>query len=269
MKFYQYVIFLLFSICGFHLTATEKKTIRICIDDNTWYPFTYTDSSKKIALGLHIDIAKKALEDIGYSATFEPRRWDACIGQTGEGKYDAIVSASYKPDRAKILYYPPDAANPENGVSDFRVTQVEYIFIVPASSHFTYTGDNTKLPEHILITKGYSIGDDLKKEGVKGIQFAPGDRYNIKKLLNIAVHHPDSVAMISLPDTFHFFLKQQPELKEKLRVETKPIKSKSYFMVFSKKSDVIKSSPEREEIWKSLRKTRENESFIHQVLKKY
>ncbi len=87
--------------------ALQAQTIKIATDKNMWYPYSYEENG--VSKGLHIDIVNQALENLGYSFVFTPLPWKRCLAMVERGKFDAIISASYKPKRAEYLYYPSDS----------------------------------------------------------------------------------------------------------------------------------------------------------------
>ena len=106
---------------GVSANSTEGKTISICSDANYWFPYTFNKND--VSKGLHVDLVKKALAKSGIVAVIEPLPWKRCLFSAKKGRYDAVISASYKQERAEYLYYPEDAIL--GGVSTQRLTQVE------------------------------------------------------------------------------------------------------------------------------------------------
>ena len=110
LKFF--IIFFLFCIVNIFLIPTILKAqninnLTICTDSNSWYPFTFVKNEN--AQGIHIDIVKKACNEIGIRCTFSPLPWKRCLYIAKRGLVDGIVSASYNENRNKYLFYPPDS----------------------------------------------------------------------------------------------------------------------------------------------------------------
>jgi len=251
MKNLQVIIALLLS---YSLTAFSAE-IKICTDQNFWYPFTFISNGKSD--GLHVSVAKHAIIDNGHMATFIPMEWEKCLNAAKNGVVDAIISASYKDKRAEFLYYPSDAKTAKK--SAFRITQVEYVVVSMVDEPYEYNGDVKALPFPIRAPKNYSIVDDLKKEGVK-VKTGKSDIDNLKNLLKsrkgIVITLPEIAKRLSKGKTF----------KNKLRVHKKPIKSKSYYMAISKKSSL--SDTDRTELWSKIATIREDETLMSMFLDK-
>jgi len=140
-------------ILGISTGLASAETIKICTDRSNWYPFTFR--AKEKSAGMHVDIVTKALIKLGYQPFFTPLAWKECIEKTGIGSYDALVSGSFKAKRARSLIYPPDAATAVK--SEWRIMQVEYVLVTPATSSYQYDGDVKTLPIPVRAPLGYSI----------------------------------------------------------------------------------------------------------------
>ncbi|MDH4248978.1 MAG: transporter substrate-binding domain-containing protein, partial [Deltaproteobacteria bacterium] len=159
---------------------SQAKEVKICTDNNRWYPFTWAVDNT--ALGVHVEVVQQAMKNLGHSATFTPMGWNECLEAAKAGKFDAVVSASYKPERAEFLHYPADAAT-AGGKSKWRITEVEYVFLSNAKDKYSFEGDVKTLPKPVYGPQGYSVVDDLKKDGV-AVETAKGDQVNIEKLMS-------------------------------------------------------------------------------------
>ena len=214
----------LLLICSLLTSSTvfAGETVKICLDKNMWYPFTFVEKGK--ATGLHIDIVTKAISDLGFTVEYKPLPWKRCVAGANDGDYDAIAVASYKDKRAKALNFPNDAATAEK--SNWRVMQVEYTVVSTSTQAYEYEGDVSTLPTPVRVPRGWSIGDDLKKKGVKVDDGATGDEKNLKKLLRM-----DKGSVVALPQVAELYGKK-PAFTGKLHTSKQPIKSKSYYLPF-------------------------------------
>ena len=247
---------LLMLILGFSTGVTSAKTITICTDRSNWYPFTFR--VKGNSAGLHVDIVTKALVQLGYQAVFTPLAWKECLEKTGTGSYDALVSGSYKAKRAQSLIYPSDAATAVK--SEWRIMQVEYVLITPEAHSYKYDGDIKTLPIPVRAPLGYSIVDDLRAKGLKVI--TNNTTRNLK-----SIDRMQKGCVITPPENAVRLIKMLG-LENKLKIHPKPVKSKSYFMLFSKKTENF-SQPEIKKIWDEIVKLRDDEQFIKQLFEKY
>ncbi len=243
-------------ILGISTGLASAKTIKIATDMSNWYPFTF--KAKGNSAGMHIDIVTKALINLGHQAVFTPMAWKDCLNKTGIGAYDALVSGSYKAKRAQTLVYPPDAATAVK--SKWRIMQVEYVLVTPVAHSFEYKGDINTLPTPVRAPLGYSIVDDLRAKGLKVI--TNNTRRNLK-----SIDRMQQGCVITPPENAIRLIKEL-EFKDRLKIHAKPVKSKSYFMLFSKQAKKF-SQPEIEKIWNEIVKLRDDEQFMKQLFQKY
>lgn len=238
-------------------TVSAGEKIKICLDKNMWYPFTFVEKGK--ATGLHIDIVSKAAKDIGFEVEYKPLPWKRCVAGANDGDYDAIAVASYKDKRAKTLNFPKDA--PESSKSQWRVMQVEYTVVTTKETSYEYAGDAGSIPTPVRVPRGWSIGDDLKKQGVKVDDGASGDEKNFKKLLRM-----NKGSVVALPQVAELYSAKK-QFSGALYASKTPLKSKSYYLPFSKKSKI--SEEDQQRIWDQIAKVRDDKGFIEQASSKY
>ncbi|MBU1344629.1 MAG: transporter substrate-binding domain-containing protein [Proteobacteria bacterium] len=235
----------------------QQSTIHIATDQAYWYPFTYSQGSQ--AKGIHIDMVQKALSNLNYAVKFYPRPWKRCLQETKDGKYNAIVSASYRPERAQYLIYPDDAAAALKSL--WRITQVEYIVITHSDDAYIFDGDVKSLPQPVRAPLGYSIADDLKSAGIPVLE-APGiidcARQLVESGRGAFVTPPQNAVELQLDKRF----------MGKLKLHPKPIKSKSYFMAFSIENQKLKQE-EIVAIWNEIARLREDQDFMKALFNKY
>lgn len=250
---------LLLSISNSAFTTTP---ISICTDNNFWYPFTFVKGNT--VTGLHIDIIRKALQNLGYQPVFKPMPWQECLSEAKEGKVDGVATASYKDERAAYFNYPVGAASDKK--SPFRVSQIEYRVITSAldkegkPSTYVFNGDIKELPQPVRGNMSYSLIADLKKEGISVVEekHAPT---NFKKLIK---EHTGSI--VDLNEVAQYY-NLQPEFTGKIKVQPHPLISKSYYLVFSKRGTI--SLEQAQKIWDEIAKVREEPSIMTEFLKKY
>lgn len=249
--------------CGFWLSilvlpcaAAAAPPLRICIDTNLWYPFTFVAENR--AAGLHVDIVSAALERVDFTAQFTPLPWKRCLHEARLGSVDAIVTAAYREERDRFLHYPPDAS--DTPISRWRVTQVEYVVMNLADSPYEFTGDLRSIPPPARAPYGYSIADDLAASGIR-LDLAPGDENNVRKLLR-----DREGVVVTIPQMASLLLKR-PEYAGKLKVSKQPIKSKSYFLAFSRQGRVAPA--DRVAIWEAVALVRDDEDQMDQFSQHY
>lgn len=233
------------------------RAIDICTDQNYWYPFTYEESGQ--SKGIHIDVAAKALTNLGYKPNFTPLPWKRCLEASAMGKYTAVVSASYKPDRARYLAYPPDAALVQ--VSEWRITQVEYVVITLKNSNLQFRGDLRSLSRPVRAPLGYSIVDDLRNEGID-VLTAPDIRTCMQQLIK------SRRGTVITPPQNARRLNQNPRFSEKIKIHRQPIKTKSYFLVFPRKDQKL-SPVQMQAVWNEIARLRTAPEYIDRLFESY
>ena len=238
-------------------TSVAAEPLKICTDTNFWYPFTYVKDGKSV--GLQLDIISSAAEKTGVSIEYTALPWKRCLKEAENGSYDGIAVASYKDARAEFMHYPADAATAKRSVQ--RVMQVEYVVVTPTSNNYEYNGDVATLPTPVRVPRGYSIADDLKKKGVDVDSGAPGDENNIKKMLRAG-----KGSLVTLPKIVEV-LGARPEFEGKMKVSAKPLKSKSYYLTFSKKGKATAAT--RQKLWNEIAVVREDTVFMEAASSKY
>lgn len=235
----------------------EKEHIRIVTDESYWYPYTFVQDGR--AKGIHIEIAEKAIINLNYRVTFYPKPWKRSLEDIKNGEYDAIVSASYKPDRAQYLIYPEDAATSPK--SRYRITQVEYVVITNQNDGYLFNGDVKTLPQPVRAPLGYSIAADLKSAGAEVLE-VPDITACIVQLVNSGrgsfVSPPENALRLELDTRF----------KGKLKIHPDPIGSKSYFMAFAKTNQKL-SLETIKAVWDEIAKLREDNRFMDALFNKY
>lgn len=236
------------------------KPVKICTDNNYWYPFTYEEGGK--AKGIHIDIMAEVFKRLGHAPEFTPMPWERCLKENGaKGLSDAVVSASYKAERAEFLSYPKDAAAESQPCdSKFKVQCVSYVVVSTAAEKFEFDGDLKKLPAPVRAVQGYSIIKDLEKDGQK-VDAAKGDVANLNKL----VRDGKGVVVLTAEQASHFAADK--EFAGKIRIHKTPVTRKSYFSVFSKKGSFLEA--ESQAVWDELAKVTADAKLMNEISARY
>lgn len=232
-------------VCGLAVSAVDARTFQVCSDENYWYPFTFTQGGQ--VAGLHVDIITQAMSHLGHQIVFKPLPWQRCLEEAKAGRFDAVATASYKPERAEFLVYPDDATSAKK--SKWAVSQVEYIVVTPVAAGYQYGGDAKALPPPVRIPRGYSVADELKKLGVSVDDGAAGDEQNFAKLMR-----DGKGSVVTLPEIAEKQLKK-PAYAGKLAVSTTPYTTKSYFLPFAKAAAV--TPDDMKKVWAEIAKVRD------------
>ncbi len=238
------------------LGVSARPNLQLCSDINLWFPFTFVEDRQ--VRGLHVDIVSTALDQLGWQAQFTPMPWKRCLQEAEQGRIDAIVTASYQAQRARYLFFPADAAHATR--SHWRVTQVEYVLVTLRDSSYQFNGDLRDIPQPARAPYGYSIADDLAAAGLR-LDLAPGDENNFRKLLR-----DRSGVVVTIPEMADLLMQQQ-EFARKLKRLPQPIKSKSYFLSFSRAGRL--DAEQRQAIWDQIVAVREDRVLMSRFSQAY
>ena len=138
--------------------------------------------------------------------------------------------------------------------------QVEYVLVTMSDSDYEFTGDIKSIPEPVRAPRGYSIVDDLRKKGLKVITHKTE-----RNLRSVARMKKGSV--ITIPTNAKILL-EKLNLTDTMKIHETPIKSKSYFMLFSRNTSKI-SMEEISAVWKEIAKLRDDMDFMGKLQNKY
>ncbi len=239
----------------FSVSMLSAKEIVINYEKD-WFPYTFQKNGK--ATGIHIDIVKQAAKKAGYDVKFVTVPWKRCLLNVKKGKSDGVIGASYKDKRAAFAYYPRDAKRSKK--SKWRVDQVEYVVVTMKSNKYNYKGKLGTLPQPVRAPYGYSIVGDLKKEGLN-VDTAKNDDINFRKMFR------DKDGCVVTNPLVAKQLNRKGKFKGKLHISKKPIKSKSYHIIFSKNGSISKADGQK--IWNQIKKIRSNKRKMLKIYRKY
>ena len=245
-------LFLVFSLYSSLLLASTNVTL--CTDTDYWYPYSYVNKSGNAA-GLHLDITKKALENLGYTVNYKAMSREDCLISAQSNMVDGVVSAPYKPSQAEYLNYPTDADSVEE--SPWRVTQVAYVAVVSGDSDYEFNGNIASLPEPVRVTDGYSYESLFRHTELKIYESRSGELRNIEKLIR-----SKKGTVITTPEVFKSLV-AKPEYQGKIKSELRPLTSKSYYVTFAKGSAL--SEETQSAIWQEIARLRDGEDFLEET----
>ena len=236
-----------FVLLNISMLSAKQITINY---ENDWAPYTYQKGGQ--AKGVLVEIMKEALKGTGITAKFVSVPWKRALQNTKRGSTDALLGASYKDKRAAFAYYPRDAKRAK--FSKWRMEQVEYVVVTLKNNRYNFTGNWKTIPQPVRAPFGYSIvGNIEKKMGIK-VDTARTDRQNLSKMLR------DKTGSIVTNPIIANSLNRWGKGKGKLHISRKPLKSKSYHLIFSKKGKL--TAGERQKIWNKIKKIRTNRRLM-------
>ncbi len=246
------------ALSGYCSSALSEDAISVCADKSYWYPFDFVQINK--AEGLYVDMLNEAGKISGDRFRIRPLDWTACLEHARKGEVQMVLGASYSAERAEFLSYPADAGS--TNVSAFRLTQVEYVVVNRKGNPYEFEGNILDLPKPVMVPQGYSVGADLKAGGVSEVDST--SKGDLATLLRLVTKEDGSVVTLR---SMAELLADHPSFKDKLKIQTVPFKTKSYFAAFSSSS---KFPLERQQaIWDAIAQVRENKVLMDKLLSQY
>ncbi|MFO7819026.1 MAG: hypothetical protein R6V17_02210 [Halanaerobacter sp.] len=110
MRLLKKIIILSILLIILFTSATMAKEISLISPIRHSYPFLYWDGSQ--LKGMHIDIVRDALKNLGYELKIEGLPLNRCLRQADKGEIDGIISLPYNSNYSQ-LSFPPDAGEAE------------------------------------------------------------------------------------------------------------------------------------------------------------
>jgi hypothetical protein len=246
------------ALSGYCSSALSEDAISVCVDKAYWYPFTFVQINK--AEGLYVDMLNEAGKISGDRFRIRPMDWTACLEQARKGEVQMVLRASYVEARAKFLSYPADADSAS--VSAFRLTQAEYVVVNRKDNPYEFEGNILDLPKPVMVPQGYSVGVDLKAGGLNDVDSA--SKGDLATLLRLVTQDDGSVVTLR---NMAELLAEHPSFKDKLKIQTVPFVSKSYFAAFSSSSNF--PLERQQAIWEAIAQVRENKVLMGKLLSQY
>ncbi len=224
--------------------------------DNDWFPYTIVKDKKNY--GIHLDIVTKALESLGYTIDIQSRPWKRCLLELESGRVEAIFPASYKKNRTEFAYYPDDAAT--SGKSQWRMNQIEHVLVTRPGGTYEFDGDLLTIPQPVNIGWGSAFGDTLEEMGLnvnRNVSIRGSTGMLVRNRTNSVVTNPLLAEELS----------KNGEFAGKIKIHQKPLRSKSYFLIFSKKGNM--PAAERQQIWEAIAAVRSDRQWMLETMNKY
>lgn len=150
--------------------ARADPVIRVCTTE--WPP--YTVGSGAVARGLHTEMVIEVFRRLGLEARIDTVAWERCWNELRKDTYQAVYSASFNDNRARLALYPRTP-----------LQRLSYVAVVRHGDGGGSDGHNLGgLPQPLAAPRGYSITDELRRRGHQVDDGAMKDSQNIEKLLS-------------------------------------------------------------------------------------
>lgn len=233
------------------------KNINITFTDQEWYPFIYSERGE--ARGMHIDIVRDALNNLGYTPNFimYPSRRGLIL--LGTGQVDALVSLPYSEQYSNLDF--PKGAD-KDIESEYRIMQVDQALINYRDTNYRYRGDLSTVPAPVRLIFGMEdLGNVLEGMNIP-VEYVRGDEQNFRKMMRDRDGSIVTTTMIA--ENYYEDSTYRPYMK----IQAMPITSQSYFLVFSRNSSKLSDS-EKLAIWEEIKRLREDYVYMLQVYARY
>lgn len=233
----------------FNPLVLDAEIIKICMDED-WFPYTFLKGGENS--GIHFDIVQEAFKSLEYTPKIVAKPWKRCQLELDHGTVEAIFPASYKENRDRMAHYPSDAVTAKK--SQWRINEVEHVLVTREGDSYEFEGDILKIPQPIGIGFGSAFGETLVKKGI-----TVSENISKQKIVDMLMLKRINSAAFARFQAEEFNTKG--EHTGKLKIHNIPLRSKSYFLIFSKKGKL--SGDERMKIWGAFSKVRKNKSLMH------
>jgi hypothetical protein len=222
--------------------TTWADSIVISVENREFYPFFFLEK-KNAPRGILLDMVKDGLTPIGIEPKFKPLPLKRGLRMVERGSVDAIIAPRIKNENFLL---PDDAF--EKDVSMQRILQIDSV-VVTYKSDYEFLGVLKTLPTPIRITLGDPIESLFKQQGLS-IDDAASGSHNIKKLMR------DKKGCVITTSLKAMTWLDDPKIKENIDVSTEPVVSRSYFLIFSKKSGLGQDKIKL--VWDEIAKNRDD-----------
>ncbi len=232
--------------------AFAETTVTLTYENVDSYPWTMKNG-EGIDMIL-LEMVDEALPEVKFEYKQAP--WKRCLANIETNETEGCFTASFKEERLQYGFYPGThtggAATPS-----LQLHSSSYSLYVPNDSAITVTGTLAieGLTGKIAAPRGYSIGDDLEKNGYTVDAQSSTTLNNLKKLMSGRV---DAVAALTLNGDN--IVASDPEFKGKVKKIETPLVDKPYYLMFSKQF-VNGNKALAEKIWNTAAEIRESQAY--------
>lgn len=228
------------------------ESIRLCVDDRPWLPYTTPEHGVSGSMPLLIGMAA---QEMGLRVDYEVLPWMRCQGNVRSGRLDALVGAGFVPLNRILAEFPMrgEAVDNRRSLGSARVILARRM-----------AGGESKAGRAALCAKpvGVPLGtqiilDELHKRGCQVDTGAKTDEQNIQKLL---LRRVDLIAgyendIQSLVDARY---------KTKVEILPEPLFEAHYYLAFSKQYYAANQA-QVEALWSRIAQIKVSEAYLQQL----
>jgi polar amino acid transport system substrate-binding protein len=208
-------------------------SIQVCGDDTNVYPYWFQNENQDYA-GVRVDLIRSVENKLKnkYKFNFIGLPWNRCLEEAKKGKVDAVLDASFRPERSEYLNYPAEAFSEKEPCSaKIKFYCGSYLVLLPKNSNYEYQGKAATLPKPIRVARGYSPASDLSAAQIP-VEVAKDEDILLKQMLR------DESGCIIGTELFVQRILKDKNYKLSVRLSPVPFKKNSYYFAFSKKTSV-------------------------------
>ena len=209
------------------LNAAPKEVVLVYENENN--PPYALGNGKAIDFsrpGITLELLKKIEKKLDVKFIFKRVPWKRALLMIQTDNADGLFHASFKQERAKYAVYPTLNNLPD---SDKSIMSNSYFLYTKKDSKLSWDGKKfINLNGKIGITKGFSIIDTLKDP--EKIDLCSDLSTSLTKLNLDAVQ-----GIVNLENRVDSMLLKNKELFNNIKKIKKPLRTKPYYLVFSKK----------------------------------
>lgn len=208
--------------------------------------------------GLDCELARRAALAAGLELRFEVVPWKRCLALLEAGRVDAVLSASYLPERAVYARYPRTG---EGGLDhDRRLHLDAYALYRPLGSRLDYDGSRLHhLDGRIAARSGFSVIDRLRSLGAEVDDDSKELEPIFRRLTSARV-----VGAALLVSSAERYLQDHPDIARQVERVPTPLLSKSYFLIAGRPRYDANPAP-FEALWTAIGEIRESPDFLEHL----
>lgn len=232
----------------------DARPIRILLSTSQSIPWhmnegTYIDWQRP---GLYIELLRLAEKRTGLRFEYKRVPWNRALHMIDHHQAEGLVGSSFKKERLVFGAYPmrdgrPDAAR--------RMKDSTYALYARRGSAVGFDGKTIRNVERgVGVDLGFSIGDDLRAQGIPVIE-DKNETVNLEKLL-----HGRIDAYANLQSIVDHLLSANPERYRDITRIDPPLRRKAYYLMLDRKF-AEENAELAETIWRAIGEARESDAF--------
>ncbi len=227
--------------------SAEAETI-VKVVDGPWLPYCGPSLPN---YGIVPEIVNAAYAETAYKPEFETMSWSRAIGAVKDGKFDAVCTASYSEERARIYRF-----------SDYHL-ESRIVFFKRRDSDISWKNLKSLIPYRIIVLKGYNYSPSFDRADYLQKVTSRSEVLGFKKLF---YKQADLLIMDRLVGLYTIREKLIGREQEAFDYISPPLCTNKRYMMFSPESQNV--SQKIEAFNRGLKIIRKNGELMR-ILKKY